>query len=69
MNEDIIKGKWHELKGKAKQKWSKLTDDDLGRIQGSAEELTGLLQQKYGYAKDIAKKQIEEFIKENNLRK
>jgi uncharacterized protein YjbJ (UPF0337 family) len=65
MNEDIIKGKWHEVKGKITQKWNKLTDDDVGQIKGSYEELQGLLQKKYGYEKDIAKKNLDEFIKEN----
>jgi uncharacterized protein YjbJ (UPF0337 family) len=69
MNDDIIKGKWHEIKGHIKQKWSKLTDDDLGQVQGSYEELEGLLQKRYGYEKDIAKKNINDFIKDNKLDK
>jgi uncharacterized protein YjbJ (UPF0337 family) len=64
MNEDILKGKWHEIKGNITQKWNKLTDDDLGQLKGSTEELLGLLQKRYGYQKDYAKKQIDDFIKE-----
>jgi len=67
MNEDIIKGKWHEVKGKLKQKWNKLTDDDIGQLDGSSEELLGLLQKRYGYEKDLARKHLNDFIKENKL--
>jgi len=65
MNEDIFKGKWKEIKGKVKQKWGKLTDDDVTQMQGSYEELAGKLQKTYGYQKDQAKKEIDNFIKEN----
>jgi uncharacterized protein YjbJ (UPF0337 family) len=52
MNADILKGKWKEIKGEAKQKWGKLTDDDLTQIDGKEEQLLGLLQKRYGYAKE-----------------
>lgn len=65
MNKDILKGKWHELKGKVKQKWGKLTDDDVATIEGNYEELEGLLQKNYGYQKDQAKKEINAFLDEN----
>lgn len=65
MDKDIIKGKWHEIKGKAKQQWGKLTDDDMTQIEGSFEELSGLLQKNYGYKKDQAKKEIDAFLKKN----
>ena len=65
MNEDIVKGHWKEVKGKLKQQWSKLTDDQIGRMQGSYEELEGVLQKNYGYQKDEAKRQINEFIDTN----
>jgi uncharacterized protein YjbJ (UPF0337 family) len=67
MNEDIIKGKWKEIKGQLKQQWGKLTDDDLTQLEGSADELQGLLQKKYGYQKDEAKTEIDNFIKRNQL--
>jgi len=56
MNKDIFKGKWKELKGKVKQQWGKLTDDDIAKVEGNYEELEGLLQKSYGYQKDQAKK-------------
>jgi uncharacterized protein YjbJ (UPF0337 family) len=54
MDEDVLKGKWNEIKGRVKEKWGKLTDDDLTAVEGKKEKLLGLLQQKYGYAKDKA---------------
>lgn len=62
MNEDILKGKWHELKGDVKIKWGKLTDDDLTVVNGNAEKLVGILQTKYGLSKDKAQAEYNEFI-------
>lgn len=61
MNKDLLEGKWHEFKGKIKEKWGKLTDDDLAKINGKKEELIGHLQTRYGYAKDRAEKELHEF--------
>ncbi len=52
MNRDILKGRWLRLKGKIKQEWGKLTDDDLRQIQGSYEMLVGRLQEHYGRSRD-----------------
>ena len=54
MNEDILKGKWLEIKGSVKEKWGKLTDNDLDKIEGKDEILFGLLRKKYGYIRDKA---------------
>jgi len=62
MNEDILKGKWKEIKGEVKQKWGKLTDDDITRIEGKQEQLVGLLQKRYGYAKEKAEEEYQGFI-------
>jgi len=62
MNEDILKGKWKEIKGEIKVKWGKLTDDDLAMVEGNKEKLLGILQQKYGYAKDKAEQEYKGFI-------
>jgi len=62
VNEDILKGKWSELKGKAKKKWGKLTDDDLMVISGQKEKLVGVLQTKYGYAKEKAEEEYKSFL-------
>jgi len=63
MNWDQIQGNWTQLKGKVKQQWGKLTDDDIARINGKQEELCGILQQRYGYAKDQAQKEIDNWVK------
>ena len=62
MNEDILKGKWKEIKGSVKAKWGNLTDDDLTEIEGMQEKLLGLLQTKYGYSKDKAEEEYKGFI-------
>jgi uncharacterized protein YjbJ (UPF0337 family) len=54
MNEDILKGKWLEIKGRVKEKWGKLTGNDLGEIEGKGDKLLGLLRKKYGYIRDKA---------------
>ena len=61
MNEDVIRGKWKQLAGKAKARWSRLTDDDLGRIEGDLEQAAGRLQERYGVTKDQAKREWEQF--------
>jgi uncharacterized protein YjbJ (UPF0337 family) len=65
MNKDIIKGKWHEIKGQLKQQWGKLTDDDIAKAEGSQEELSGLIQKHYGYTKDKANEDINNWVKKN----
>jgi uncharacterized protein YjbJ (UPF0337 family) len=62
MNADIFKGKWHEMKGAVKAKWGKLTDDDLTTIDGRTEELVGMIQRRYGYARDQAKSEVDHFL-------
>lgn len=62
MNWDQIEGNWKELKGKVKSKWAKLTDDDLMLIQGKKDQLAGVLQQRYGLAKDDAERQLDDFV-------
>ena len=61
MNWDRIKGNWLEFKGKAKQQWGKLTDDDLDIVDGKREELSGKIQNRYGVAKDEAERQIDDW--------
>jgi uncharacterized protein YjbJ (UPF0337 family) len=62
MNKDILEGKWNEVKGKVKSQWSKLTDDDLGYLSGRATELSGVIQKRYGYKKDQAEREVNEFV-------
>jgi uncharacterized protein YjbJ (UPF0337 family) len=62
MNRDILAGKWKELKGSVKEKWGKLTDDELDQAAGRFDQLSGLIQQRYGYAKDRAERELDEFL-------
>jgi uncharacterized protein YjbJ (UPF0337 family) len=61
MNWDQIEGKWKELKGDIRQKWAKLTDSDVDAIGGKKDELIGRLQKHYGYSKDQASKEVDDF--------
>ncbi len=63
MNWDQIEGKWGQYKGQARQRWGKLTDNDLQVIAGKKDVLLGKLQQVYGIAKEEAQKQIEAWTK------
>ncbi len=54
MNQDRIAGQWKQLSGKIKEKWGKLTDDDLRQAEGNTEYLTGRIQERYGIARDVA---------------
>ena len=66
MNWDQVKGNWKQFTGKVKQKWGKLTDDDLDVIEGKRIELAGRLQQRYGYAKEEADKNIDSWLEHIN---
>lgn len=61
MNKDQAEGGWKQMKGKVKEKWGNLTDDDLSAIEGSRDQLAGRIQQRYGIAKEEAEKQVREF--------
>lgn len=61
MNKDTFKGNWNEFKGKIKEKWGKLTDDDITEINGKRDQLLGKLQKTYGYEKDHAEKELKKF--------
>jgi len=63
MNWDQVKGKWKQSMGGAKQKWGKLTDDELMQIEGSRDKLVGKVQEKYGIAKEEAEKQVDDWAK------
>ena len=59
MNADVFKGKWKQVRGRAKQAWGDLTDDDLAKIDGSYDRFVGVLQEKYGYTKEEAQRRID----------
>jgi uncharacterized protein YjbJ (UPF0337 family) len=61
MNSDQFEGKWKQLKGTVKQKWGKLTDDDLLALTGKKDEFIGKLQERYGYSKEQAVREADEW--------
>ncbi len=63
MNWDQVQGNWKQFTGKVKEKWGKLTDDELTVIAGKRDQLSGVLQKKYGYKKEQAEKELDEFTK------
>jgi uncharacterized protein YjbJ (UPF0337 family) len=62
MNWTTMQGNWNESKGKVKTKWGKLTDDDLTQVQGQKDRLVGVIQQRYGIAREKAEEQLDEFL-------
>ena len=68
MNKDEIGGNWKQLKGKAKETWGKLTDDDMTVIEGKRDQLVGKIQERYGYAKDQAEKEVSDWERKNDHR-
>lgn len=69
MNRDTFRGKWKRLRGYAKEKWGRLTDDDVDAIEGRIDRLVGLLEEHYGYARERAEKEIEAWLDETSVRK
>ncbi len=65
MNSDQIEGKWKQLKGKAKEQWGKLTNDDLDVVEGERDQLAGKIQEKYGIAREEAEKQVDDWFSKN----
>lgn len=66
LNEDIFQGKWAQLKGKIKQQWGDLTDDDLDRISGKRDEIVGLVQERYGWERAKAESEFDRFMQDQS---
>ena len=64
MNRDIFEGKWKEMRGQIREWWGDLTDDDLERAAGKADQLIALLQQKYGYTREKAEQEFNRRLEE-----
>ena len=62
MNPEILKGRWNQLRGEVRKRWGKLTDDDMAQIQGHVEKMIGKLQERYGYKREMAEKEINDFL-------
>lgn len=61
MNWDQVQGNWKQFKGKVKEKWSKLSDDQLDQLAGNRDQLVGKIQEQYGISKDEAEKQLRDW--------
>jgi uncharacterized protein YjbJ (UPF0337 family) len=66
MNWDRIEGNWKQFAGKVKEQWGDLTDDDIAEMNGQREQLEGILQKRYGYAKDVAKLEVDRWSESLN---
>lgn len=64
MDWNEVEGNWKQFTGKVKEKWGELTDDDVTAVNGKRENLLGKLQEKYGYAKDMAEREITDFARD-----
>jgi uncharacterized protein YjbJ (UPF0337 family) len=64
MNTDILEGKWKQIRGEARAWWGKLTDDDLDRAAGKYDVLVGVIQEKYGYTREQAAKEVDKHMAE-----
>ena len=64
MNKDVLEGKWKQLRGKVREEWGELTDDELDQIAGKRDQLVGKIQEKYGYTRDEAERRVDEFLDE-----
>ncbi len=62
INKDILQGKWKQARGKVKQQWGRLTDNELDQIGGYYDELAGLIQERYGYSREKAQQEVDAFI-------
>jgi len=62
MNWDQIEGKWKQCAGKAHENWGKITNDELAQIAGKRDQLIGMIQTRYGVAKEEAETQVKQFI-------
>ena len=65
MNEDTINGNWKQFKGKVKEQWGKLTDDDLDVIAGKRDQLVGKIQERHGIARDDAETHVSDWEKQS----
>ncbi|MBA3957017.1 MAG: CsbD family protein [Parachlamydiaceae bacterium] len=69
MNKEQFEGEWQQLKGKIKEKWGKLTDDEITEINGKYDQFLGKLQKKYGYAKEKAEDEVKNWKSEKSKAK
>ena len=61
MNWEQARGNWNQVKGEMKKQWGKLTDDDFAQVNGERDKLVGRIQERYGYAKDQAEREVRDW--------
>ena len=66
MNRDVLAGKWKQLKGEVRNRWGRLTDDELDQVGGNAEKLVGLIQERYGVAREEAERELDRIVGESD---
>ncbi|HWO08202.1 MAG TPA: CsbD family protein [Polyangiaceae bacterium] len=66
MNTDVFQGRWQQLKGKARVKWGKLTNDDIDQIRGERDQLVGKLRERYGLERDRAEREVDDWLSSGN---
>jgi uncharacterized protein YjbJ (UPF0337 family) len=66
MNDDVLKGQWKQLRGRIREKWGQLTDDELDMIQGRKDILVGKIQERYGYTRDEAAQEVDRFLRDTD---
>jgi uncharacterized protein YjbJ (UPF0337 family) len=64
MNQDILKGQWKQLKGRLRRQWARLTDDDIGQIEGDRDVLLGKLQEYYGKSREEAERELDNWLED-----
>jgi uncharacterized protein YjbJ (UPF0337 family) len=62
MNRDVMKGQLKQMQGEVKRRWNKLTDDELGQVEGSFDKLVGRIQERYGYQREQAERELDDFL-------
>jgi len=62
MNKDTLEGNWKQAKGKLREKWGELTDDDVDKVDGKFDNLVGKLQERYGKAKEDVEREVKSFL-------
>jgi uncharacterized protein YjbJ (UPF0337 family) len=65
MDADVLKGKWKQLRGEVKRQWGRLTNDDLDKAEGRRDKMVGVIQERYGYTKDRAEREVDDFLDEH----
>lgn len=65
MNKDVLQGNWKQFKGSVKEQWGKLTDDDLAQAEGNYDQLVGKIQERYGYERERAEREVNEWMRKH----